>query len=209
MKKKISMFMAVMMLISSISCCFSVVSSAVDENNDGTDKSIAQLFSQDSTTFDIDLAIKSFYLAYSAFGVKDVLTYEETDDDAIAQFEDYGFDVTTYNYDVVSQTDSAACAIGTQTVEIDGEQTTILAIAIRGGEYKNEWSGNFNIGYEDDHTGFSLAKDEVLMYLEQFLSENEVGDNVKVWISGFSRGGGIANLLAADLIGDLDEYDNI
>ena len=71
-------------------------------------------------------------------------------------------------------------------------------IAIRGGGYGAEWAENFNLGKDGKyHKGFEKAADNIKVYTDKYITEKCKGDRVKLWITGFSRGGAIANILAA------------
>ena len=52
--------------------------------------------------------------------------------------------------------------------------TTLIAVAVRGGNYENEWGGNFLVGDGTDgseHEGFGLGKTTVLKELGNYLGE--------------------------------------
>ena len=92
---------------------------------------------------------------------------------------------------------------------IDEIQTTVISIAIRGGGYDAEWGGNFNVGTAKEHHGFSAAADIVLSDLDWFLVLNnekiKYKDNIKYWITGYSRSAAVGNLVAAKLTsGNID-----
>lgn len=77
--------------------------------------------------------------------------------------------------------------------------STLVALAIRGGGYGQEWASNFNVGLEGEHAGFTEAKDNVVTFLDRYLRECCITGKVKLWIVGYSRGGAVANLVAAEL----------
>ncbi|MDR1734356.1 MAG: hypothetical protein LBR73_05710 [Oscillospiraceae bacterium] len=76
--------------------------------------------------------------------------------------------------------------------------SVVLALTIRSGGYMAEWASNFNVGTGWIHNGFLQA---ALPMMEDLDSRIQVyidkGIKVKVWITGFSRGAAIANVLAA------------
>ena len=80
--------------------------------------------------------------------------------------------------------------------------TTVIALAMRGGGYGSEWGGNFNIGASGNHEGFETARDDVLGFLKEYIADNkkEFKPTVKIWIVGFSRGGATANMVAGALL---------
>ncbi len=73
------------------------------------------------------------------------------------------------------------------------------------GTYGSEWLSNFNFldkeafEGESDHTGFKTAEAEIEKALEDYCRQHGVTANDKVLVTGHSRGGAVANLLAADL----------
>ncbi len=119
----------------------------------------------------------------------------------------YGYDVKPGD-DISLGYDTVACVIGSKNIS---DKDTVVAVVVRGAGYEAEWGGNFNIGKDSmNHTGFNKAKEGVLGYVEEFVTEfrHTFGENVKFWIVGYSRGGATANLVAAEFNSGLsDEYD--
>lgn len=85
------------------------------------------------------------------------------------------------------------------------EDFTLVAITIRSGSYGAEWASNLTIGEEGDSKGFKDASDTVLAGLGGYLSGRAVQGRVKFWLSGYSRGGAVANLLGADILQRIQE----
>ena len=99
--------------------------------------------------------------------------------------------------------DVAAYTLASKTVPgKNGEPpTTILFVGIRG-SYGIEWLSNFNFvnPTDADHQGFKKAEQEVEAALFQYARERGADpQHTRVLITGHSRGGAIANLLAARL----------
>lgn len=78
---------------------------------------------------------------------------------------------------------------------------TLLAIVPRSAGYEKEWAGNFTVGKEGVHQGFATGRDIILDFAKKYVEENAdlFEGTVKVWTVGYSRGAGVANLLAAYL----------
>ena len=94
------------------------------------------------------------------------------------------------------------CGFYTATKEyyIRGTLYTLIGVTIRGFKYEAEWASNFNIGEAGNHAGFDQASDEVIERLRYLINNEYIDTKVKVWITGYSRGGAIAGLTAAKLI---------
>lgn len=118
-----------------------------------------------------------------------------------------GFSNRTYEYsspDITvpstSDNDHVAYAFGTRYVP--QEDATIIAIVIRG-SYKEEWYSNFNIGNGNVHAGFQKASNELYTKLVKKITSlkksNKIHGNLKIWVTGHSRGAAVANLLSVQL----------
>lgn len=80
----------------------------------------------------------------------------------------------------------------------------LVFVGVRG-TYGSEWISNFNVGAsggaESGHAGFSRASAEVATSLDAYLAAHRLDDEpVTFLLCGHSRGGAVANLLAANLI---------
>lgn len=88
------------------------------------------------------------------------------------------------------------------------EDFTLVAVIIRGTVQK-EWYSNFDVGYSDEHAGFSSCCDFVMKKLADYLVNYSMRkDNLKFFVTGYSRGGAVANLVSKELI-DKYEKENI
>lgn len=96
---------------------------------------------------------------------------------------------------------TAAYTFASKRLQPTGE--TLVFVGVRG-TYGAEWLSNFSIldaGGQPDHEGFRVAEHEVLNALEEYLTEIKASPaHTRIVTTGHSRGGAIANLLAADLI---------
>ena len=160
-------------------------------------------FSKPANEYNHDLSIMSLQLAMAAFGLHNE-PYGSTKANNIRclltcmgfeNIETRGYEKDPYDIDPTGN--SIAATIARMSLENNGE---LLVIAVRGGEYKAEWGGNFNVGGGDVHEGFNIAKEKILGYYTEYLSKygkNFNGKNLKLWITGYSRGSAVANLLGA------------
>lgn len=76
------------------------------------------------------------------------------------------------------------------------KEYTLIAVAVRGGGYFSEWGGNFNVGSTGFHTGFDLAKEQTLTFINNYIKDHNISGDIKLWIVGFSRAGATANMVA-------------
>ncbi len=95
---------------------------------------------------------------------------------------------------------------GHKTIQENGEETVLIGLAVTDSIYDMEWAGNFTIGKGGLHEGFMAARDEALRFLKKYVSDYDISGRVKLWITGHSRFGGVANLIAAYFAEDDGEY---
>lgn len=101
--------------------------------------------------------------------------------------------------------------IASREITVGGVTQTLIAIALRGGAYADEWASNFILG---DGVGeakiFSHLADQLEADLYDYIDNYALNPvESKFWISGFSRGGATTNLLAkrlTDRYGEDDVY---
>lgn len=101
--------------------------------------------------------------------------------------------------------------VGRREVTYNGATKNIICAVVRGtnGTLK-EWSSNFDIGSTTttssdwknkyNHKGFDIAADRLNAKLDEYISAYCKGKNNVIWITGHSRGAGIANLIASKRI---------
>lgn len=100
--------------------------------------------------------------------------------------------------------DVAAYAFASKTLEGAGSSPdeTLIFVGIRG-SYGIEWLSNFNLfdaAGGSDHRGFKLAETEIAESLARYAGDIGADPaHTRVLVTGHSRGGSVANLLAADL----------
>ena len=109
--------------------------------------------------------------------------------------------------------DVTEVSFGYHTFVVNGELTTVLAVFVRGtDETLAEWASNFDIGdsskaesyYDwgnrDNHKGFDVAANRVMNEMDLYINDNGLyEDNLVYWVTGHSRGGGVANIIGAKL----------
>ena len=77
---------------------------------------------------------------------------------------------------------------------------TLLAVAVRGGDYGGEWTSNFTIGKTGNAQGFDEASNTVVNNIDKYISDYKISGHIKVWISGYSRAGITSNMTAGKLL---------
>ena len=150
-------------------------------------------FDRSSTVYNHELAIASLSMAMAAFDDGGSGNIE-------ALFDDLGMgNDRTLDYHVHTS-DTVCYAIGSKPLDLPNEgENTLVAVAICGSGYQAEWGGNFEVGASGDHKGFQTVSNEVLLGIQKYLSQHALNENLKIWITGYSRASACANLTAARL----------
>lgn len=145
-------------------------------------------FDKSANTFNGDIAMISYGSALAA-------TYQES---ANAFF-------TTLGYDTIYVAPEYAGTPGEHTIGYSIAHKKInnsdmLAISIRGFEYKAEWNDNFMMGETGNHEGFDNQAQKILNALNGVLETHSEYENTKLWLTGYSRAGAVANVLSQKII---------
>lgn len=147
-------------------------------------------FNESTTAFNKSLALLSFGVAISANKKNKISDlYSRLSFDNVFLAEDYDNEPTE---------DTVAFAIGHR--EID--DCHLIGVALRGENYEREWANNFDIGSEGNHYGFNRAADIVKEAVVNYVTDNYKNENLKFWITGYSRGAAIANMLSDKLMSE-------
>lgn len=150
-----------------------------------------EYFSQASTVENMHLNTMSLVMS---------LTVGDKDIDRI--FGETGFtDVVYGDMDTAPTKDTIGTVIARKN--IDGQD--LVVVAIRGTNYKNEWASNFIGGASGDAEGFTKASDKVEARVSSYIESKGLED-VKIWVTGYSRGGGVACLTGEDINEDPEKY---
>ena len=109
------------------------------------------------------------------------------------------------DYMVKPGEDTIGVCLGRKTINVGGEDYTLIPIGIRGAGYEKEWVGNMKVGAEGDALGFRTACDRAKETVDAYIKKYNIDtQKTKFWIAGFSRAAAVADLLTAALT---DEYD--
>ncbi len=163
------------------------------------------LFTQNEYSYNHSLAKDSLSLAAAAYssGVTSANWGENQktgreDNIKNALYQRGYTDILAYNYDVSLNDSSSKVAFCIGYKPFD-KNTNIVSVAIRGGNYGLEWVDNFNLGNSENfyHKGFYEASVGVKKQIDQYLKKHSPEKKIKLWLTGYSRGGAVANIVAS------------
>lgn len=146
------------------------------------------MFAGKTSEFNNDLAMLSYGMS--------VATEEK---EMLVKFnKDLGFTNTEYasEYDEKPKVKGVGYGFATKYV---GDYN-LVAVAVRGFNYRVQWVDNFNVGTEGDHLGFSESADLVIEALNTYVGKIKNSKPTKLWIAGYSRGGAIANVMSSKIL---------
>lgn len=185
-------------------------------------------FGQRASRYNPSLATMSMCLVMSGFNSNaDASTitsdenskYTEKYKNAEKLLKDIGFTAIEANDDYKKKPteNSFGVITGHKELTIDGKKTTLIALIGRGGGYELEWSGNFMVGENGEHQGFTEGRDKAYSWLANYINQHREDttfheNDVQFWITGYSRAAAVTNLLAGKMTTDLSiegiEYSN-
>ena len=160
-------------------------------------------FYKDSRSYNHDLAKMSLRMAMSAAWT--------TSDNIVDLFDRLGFSYTSESISYPKPTtDTIGYAIGgKKIVDKNGKEITLVVAAIRGGGYSKEWADNFRVGMSSTHAGFLNSALKVEAAIEDYIETIKPYENIRIWITGYSRAAAVANIVAAQMTGtSRSEYSN-
>ena len=114
-------------------------------------------------------------------------------------------DTMNYHYgdSYVDKSGESICYnLADKTIILDKKKTDIVLVVMRG-TYNMEWIDNFNPGLGETHKGFQKGADVVYEALEKYIEKEHIGENgrqVKIIVTGHSRGAAVANLLGKKIL---------
>lgn len=164
-------------------------------------------FNQDSNSYNHELSKLSSQLVMLGY------TDEETVKSALL---DLGFEENNIEINKKTARNEVNYYIASKNIEFDGKTYTLVLTSLIG-SYYYQWYSNFDpLGrdrkkdnlktYAKDsemeryHIGFADAKEFAYLKLNNFLEKHKLSDNIKLLITGHSRGAAAANLLGAKII---------
>ena len=162
-------------------------------------------FSLDNATYHSEIALPSYATAMST--ICSDRDYSERDGFLLDLWKKEGF-TSFYVSDSFKQKpnlDTIGYAFAHKTIALDDGPAHLLAITIRSGTYEGEWASNITLGFEGDAKGMADSASIVYQDLLSYVQAEDYKGKVKFWLSGYSRGGSVANILAGTLLDALEE----
>lgn len=178
-------------------------------NTSGGDKKTAKYiydydenwFFTPSTTYQHGLTKMSIRGAVAGYGVMDDLHSIDTNIKYLmVETDKNSLEFTNYESSYPDpKTNTIGYAISSKNIKNSAGKTgSLLMVTVRGGGYMDEWGGNFDLGTKDEHQGFNEAalqvRDGIKKYVEKY--KDKLPYELKVWISGYSRGAATTNRVA-------------
>ena len=156
-----------------------------------------------------EIALASHAMALATFNGND--DYSKRSEDLIDLWHKEGFSNLYFNeaYTTKPGTDTIGYGIASKDIQIFGGKYTLIAIAVRGGNYEAEWTSNITIGGYGNATGFDQASDLVIEGIKSYIPTYKINGHIKIWISGFSRAAITSNMVAGKILNKLNEKEMI
>ncbi|MCR4699137.1 MAG: hypothetical protein K5762_07210 [Bacilli bacterium] len=116
-------------------------------------------------------------------------------------------------YKAPSTITSIGLGLAKKEITTSSGNYTLIAGCPRSGEYFKEWASNFTLGdgtkTDYIHEGWYNAALTFIQFMKDYVEEENITGNVKVWLSGFSRGGATANITAGLLDNQLNNNEKV
>ena len=171
-------------------------------------------FEHPSTEYDPHLATASSAMVISTFtdfGPWDAEWYYNQPRYVEEFFSSIGFEGFAVNEDY--RQSARFDTIGLAAAHKAMGDYTVVAITPRSGGYFREWGNNMHLGdgSKSDmmHEGWYNAANKLITFLDGYVSDQNITGKVKLWMSGFSRGGATTNIAAALLDNKLDNGETV
>lgn len=162
--------------------------------------------------YNADLAKASLCVEMASFSDCENLYWDETlpgydtrrATNILELYDTLGFtNARCVNYDkaLTDTSDKVAYSMAVKYIDNGkGGKDTLVVLPIRGGGYGGEWSSNFHLfgntnSLSGNHIGFQTAAEDVKKGLDSYVKGLDIQGDLKLWVTGFSRGAATANLL--------------
>jgi len=160
-------------------------------------------FLKDNKTFHQEIALISYANALATIEKDD--DYPTHGDNLYSLVKSEGFQniYLSETFKIKPTLDSVAYSFSYKQIE----DFTLVNITVRSGSYGAEWASNITIGEEGNAKGFQDSSDILFADLGNYLNTNNISGHTKFWLSGYSRGGSIANLTAGNMLNKIQDGD--
>ena len=150
----------------------------------------------------------STYTDYSPFTEEWYLSQPKYIKEAL---ETIGFNSFTTNDDFIQT--ARFDSIGLAAAKKEFSDYTVIVVAPRSGGYYSEWANNMHLGdgSQSDymHEGWYNTAQKTINFISDYINDNQVTGHIKLWMTGFSRGGAVVNVAAGLLDSRLDKGQKV
>lgn len=168
-------------------------------------------FSIPATDYQHPLAQCTLGLAVSAFRAAD-LELDRKDTYIRDYLGSAGFgNMVSHQFDQEPTADTIATLLASKPLRDEEGEFLLVAVAVSGGGYEDEWLSNFSFGDEGVHEGFFSAAYTVFQRVFDYVDTYAGGGRFKIWMGGYSRAAAVSNMtavlaLSADQVAREDLY---
>lgn len=161
-------------------------------------------FKHASTEYDEHLSSLSVLMAKFSMNpgnptsIDDKTWYDDQSDRVANVYDVLGFDKFEANEDYYARTGFKTMGVAVAHKKID--DFDLIACVVRSGGYFLEWENNVYLGTGEGsadymHQGWYDAAIKTHQFIQQYVSKNGFNRKIKLWLSGYSRGGAVMNIL--------------
>ncbi len=155
-----------------------------------------EYFTSSATSYQHPLAQCTLGLAVSAFRAAD-LRLDRKDEYIRDYLTQAGFgNMVSDQFDQEPSADTIATLIASKTLRDSEGEFLLVAAAVSGGGYEDEWLSNFSFGNDTVHKGFFSAAYTVFQRVFDYVDGHAGGGRFKLWMGGYSRAAAVSNMTA-------------
>ena len=158
-------------------------------------------FSESAYTYQDSLATMSLCMSMASGRSNRTKDYSKKTQNLEALLKQCGFEKFSANegYTTKPGKNSTGVACANKKIKANGKEYTLIALAICGARFEAEWGGALEIGNSGNVKNAEIGAEEALKFLQEYVANEKIHGDVKVWISSYALGAGKANLLASKL----------
>lgn len=158
-------------------------------------------FAESSYEYQDSLATMSMCMSLAAFRSNRTKNHAQKSQNLQALLEECGFSNFAANneYKEKPTRDSTGVGCASKEINVNGGTYTLIALSISGGRLEAEWGGCFRIGASGSAEHVREGADAALKFLKQYIADQGIEGNIKLWLTSYGIGAGKINLLAGDM----------